>query len=72
MLTRIVRITDDKVIGSYVETSDVWKNIQQVVNDEWPCWPEDDIDTRENFELEREEITVRGEPVAYLEYRAEH
>ena len=68
MLTRIKRLSDDKVIGSYVETSDIWSTIQQVVNDEWPCWPEDDIDTRENSELEREEITVRGEVVAYLEY----
>ena len=68
MLTRIVRITDDKVIGSYVETSDAWGMIQQVVNDEWPCWPEDDIDTRENAELEREEILVKGTAVAYLQY----
>lgn len=68
MMTRIRRISDNKIIGSYVETSDAWSLIQQVVGDEWPCWPTD-IDTRENPELEREEITVKDNPVAYLEYR---
>ena len=67
MLTRIVRIADNKTIGSYVETSDAWGMIQQVVNDEWPCWPEDDIDTRETDDGE-ELILVRGVPVARLEY----
>ena len=69
MLTRIVRISDNKTIGSYVETSDIWSTIQQVVSDDFACW-KTDVDTFENTELEREEITVRGEPVAYLEYQA--
>ena len=67
MLTRIQRLSDNKTIGSYSETSDSWSLIQQVVNDEWPCWP-DDIDTQEQEDGE-ELILVRGVPVAKLAYQ---
>jgi len=65
MLTRIRRLSDDKSIGSYVETSDAWGQITEVVNEEWPCWP-DDIDLRERDDG-TEEILVRNRPVAYLQ-----
>jgi hypothetical protein len=64
MLTRVRRLSDNKAIGSYVETSDAWNQITEIVNEEWPCWP-DDIDVRERQDG-NEEILVRGRPVAYL------
>jgi len=65
MLTRIRRLSDDRTIGCYVETSDAWGQIMEVVNEEWPCWP-DDIDLRERDDG-TEEILVRNRPVAYLQ-----
>ena len=65
MLTRIRRLSDDKAIGSYNDTSDAWGQIIEVVNEEWPCWP-DDVDLRERDDG-TEEILVRGRVVAYLD-----
>ena len=58
MLTRIRRLSDDKAIGSYNDTSDAWGQIMEVVNEEWPCWP-DDVDLRERDDG-TEEILVRN------------
>ena len=65
MLTRIRRLSDNKTIGSYSETSDAWGQIMEVVNEEWPCWPHD-VDLRERDDG-TEEILVRNRPVAYLQ-----
>ena len=63
MFCGVVSLTTE--LGSYVETSDAWGQIIEVVNEEWPCWP-DDIDLRERDDG-TEEILVRNRPVAYLQ-----
>jgi hypothetical protein len=66
MLTRIRRIADDKTIGSFDMTSgDHWGTIIEIVDQEWPCWP-DDVDLRHRDDG-TEEILVRRQPVAYLD-----
>ena len=62
MLTRIRRLSDNRTIGSYNETSDAWGRIMETVNEEWPCWPDEvDIRTRDDG---TEKILVRGRVVA--------
>ncbi len=66
MLTRIRRLCDGKTIGSYDMTNgDHWGTIMEIVDQEWPCWP-DDIDLRVRDDG-TEEVLVRDRPVAYLD-----
>ena len=51
--------------GPTWKPSDAWGQIMEVVNEEWPCWP-DDIDLRERDDG-TEEILVRSRAVAYLD-----
>ena len=43
MLTRIRRLSDDRTIGSYNETSDAWN--MEVVNEEG-CWSDESTSAR--------------------------
>jgi len=47
MACRISRPSDDKYIGSYDMMSDAKGQIMEIVDEEWPSWP-DDIGLRES------------------------
>jgi hypothetical protein len=47
MARRIRRLSDDKCIGSYDMMFDAKGQIMEIVNEEWPSWP-DDIGLRES------------------------
>lgn len=67
MITRLRKISDDKHIGTiHVGDSDRWRSIQEIIADEFRCWP-DDVDSQE-LDDGQEVITVHDEPVARLEH----
>ena len=67
MMTRLRKISDDTHIGTiHVGDSDRWRSIQEIITDEFRCWP-DDVDSKE-LDDGQEVITVCGEPVARLEH----
>lgn len=66
MMTRLVKLSDNTGIARTSANTGKWEWIEEAIADEFRCY-RDDIDSIEQ-EDGSEFITVRGEPVARIEY----